>query len=341
MNKNKLIKRCKAGNTVEKSDNTRVQMPRTDVEPIYYEPAALVERAIRKQPQAGSLTPVYPEFELLMGLRGLTTSFRPKKKLQTRHFKDPYGKEVAPSKVKITVDNLADVTDEMWDEAYNAAIAIDDLVEAQRLRDLHFKAKAPNTKIVDSNGNPIKTYHGNMTGDSHYRSQRLNPYSTTRSSGSSSGYFSSSSEKIADSYHLTPDAKTHQVYLNYEDPLIIDAQGAHYSTIGTDRVANKAFSQGKDGVVIKNVEDAGMGRISGPVVGEDRIADDFISTAGRAKSSDAVTKRVDIFTGEDEIIPLSERDNFLNPDIRYSWLLPIGLTTTFGFPYLVNQNDQN
>jgi hypothetical protein len=48
MNKNKLIKRCKAGDTVEKSDNTRVQMPRTDVEPIYYEPAALVERAIRK-----------------------------------------------------------------------------------------------------------------------------------------------------------------------------------------------------------------------------------------------------------------------------------------------------
>lgn len=69
--KKKLIKRCKQGDIVERSDNTRVQIPRTDVQPIYYEPAALVERAIRKQPQAGSLTPVYPEFELLMGLKGL------------------------------------------------------------------------------------------------------------------------------------------------------------------------------------------------------------------------------------------------------------------------------
>lgn len=235
------------------------------------------------------------------------------------------------NKIKITAENAAKITDSQWDDAYNAAIANNDLAEAQRLRDLHFKAKAPNTKVVDSNGNPIKTYHGNMTGDSHYRSTGVNPYSTARSSLRSSGYFSSSSEKIADSYRFTPDAKIHQVYLNYEDPLIIDAKGAHYSTIGTDHVANKAFSQGSDGVIIKNVEDAGMGKISGPVVGEARIADDFISTAGRAKSSDAVTKRVDIFTGEDIIIPLSERDNFSNPDIRYSWLLPIGLTTAFGF----------
>lgn len=339
MSKKKLIKRCKSGDTVEKSDNTRIQMPRTDVQPIYYEPAALVERAVSKQPQSGSLTPVYPEFELLTGIRAAATGLAKGVKSASKVSSKASFKAVKINN-KITADNLADITDEMWDEAYNAAITSNDLVEAQRLRDLHFKAKAPNTKVVDSNGNPIKTYHGNMTGDSHYRNQGVNPYSTARSSGRSSGYFSSSSEKIADSYRFTPDAKTHQVYLNYEDPLVIDARGAHYTSIGTDHVANKAFSQGRDGVIIKNVEDAGMGRISGPIVGKDRIADDFISTAGRAKSSDAVTKRVNIFTGEDEIIPLSERDNFLNPDIRYSWLLPIGLTTTFGFPYLVNQNDQ-
>ena len=234
------------------------------------------------------------------------------------------------TKIKITAKNAAKITDSQWDEAYNAAIANNDLNEAQRLRDLHFKVKAPNTKVIDSNGNPIKTYHGNMIGDSDYHSKGLNPYSTNRSSRGSSGYFSSSSEEIADSYRLTPDAKIHQVYLNYERPLVIDAQGAHYSTIGTDRIANKAFSQGSDGVIIRNVEDAGIGRINGPVVGEARIADDYISTVGRAKSSDAVTKRVNIFTGKDEIIPLSERDNFLNPDVRYSWLLPVGLTTTFG-----------
>jgi hypothetical protein len=317
------------------NDNTFIEKPNLEITSIKRPYSHLIASGYRRQqtpngeillpPLArGNAVPVYPEFELLLGSYGLLGDA-----------KDLYNLSKIGIK-KITRKNAHKITDAQWDKAYEKAIKNNDLEEAQRLRDLHFKAKAPNTKVVDSNGNPVKTYHGNMTGDSHYRSQRLNPYSTTRSSGSSSGYFSSSSEKIADSYHLTPDAKTHQVYLNYEDPLIIDAQGAHYSTIGTDRVANKAFSQGKDGVIIKNVEDAGMGRISGPVVGEDRIADDFISTAGRAKSSDAVTKRVDIFTGEDEIIPLSERDNFLNPDIRYSWLLPIGLTTTFGFPYLVN-----
>ena len=83
MNKKKLIKRCKSGDTVEKSDNTKVQMPRTDVEPIKIPDEELKWMGWRERtypngetymepPLAnGALTPVYPEFELLTGLRGL------------------------------------------------------------------------------------------------------------------------------------------------------------------------------------------------------------------------------------------------------------------------------
>lgn len=98
MSKKKLIKRCKSGDTVEKSDNTRVQMPRTDVEPVKRSDLDIaIDQRLSEWPQSGALTPVYPEFELLMGLRGLSTSFRPKKKLQARQFKDKYGREVIPT----------------------------------------------------------------------------------------------------------------------------------------------------------------------------------------------------------------------------------------------------
>jgi hypothetical protein len=35
----------------------------------------------------------------------------------------------------------------------------------QRIRDLHFKTKAPNTKVVDENGMPLHVYHGQRSGE--------------------------------------------------------------------------------------------------------------------------------------------------------------------------------
>ena len=85
MSKKKLIKRCKSGDTVEKSDNTRVQMPRTDVEPIKIPDEELKWMGWRERtypngetymvppPTPGTLTPVYPEFDLLTLVRSLFT----------------------------------------------------------------------------------------------------------------------------------------------------------------------------------------------------------------------------------------------------------------------------
>lgn len=54
--------------------------------------------------------------------------------------------EKEPSKMpQITVENAASITPEQWTAAQNAAIARGDMVEAQRLRDLHFKVSAPNS----------------------------------------------------------------------------------------------------------------------------------------------------------------------------------------------------
>lgn len=78
---------------------------------------------------------------------------------------------VGNSKITITPKNATSVTPEQWTTAQDAAIARGDMAEAQRLRDLHFKVSAPDTQIVDKNGNPIHSYHG--TG------KRFNEFDTT------------------------------------------------------------------------------------------------------------------------------------------------------------------
>jgi hypothetical protein len=125
---------------------------------------------------------------------------------------------VAPSKVKITVDNLADVTDEMWDEAYNAAIANYDLDEVQRLRDLHFKSKAPNTKAVNADGTPMHSYHGTKNYFTEFKPSKDGTYGP--------GIYSSTNEKEALGYVVyKPDLKDvtnkhsiEDLYFNLENP---------------------------------------------------------------------------------------------------------------------------
>ena len=47
-----------------------------------------------------------------------------------------------------------------WNQRYNDALNKGDYQEVQRIRDLHFKIKAPDTKVVDENGMPLHMYHG-------------------------------------------------------------------------------------------------------------------------------------------------------------------------------------
>ena len=46
-----------------------------------------------------------------------------------------------------SLTNPSKLTNAQWDDLYNKAIVNNDLAEVQRLRDLHFKVKAPNTQI--------------------------------------------------------------------------------------------------------------------------------------------------------------------------------------------------
>ena len=83
---------------------------------------------------------VSPEFDVMTAVRGITG--------------------VLPKKATtITAKNATKITPEQWDAAYMTAISDGNAKEIQRLRDLHFKSAAPNSKMLDKNGMPLKQYH--------------------------------------------------------------------------------------------------------------------------------------------------------------------------------------
>lgn len=207
---------------------------------------------------------------------------------------------------------------------YFEAIDSGDMDLVQGIRDAHFKVKAAGASI-DVDGNLIKTYRGQHS-KQKYKEHRLNPYSDARNTSGSSGYFSSTSSKIADTY-VGPNGDKFELYTNFTNPVLVDAKGKGYKMavtqiepdghvvgIQTDAYANKAFKEGYDGVIIKNVKDAS---VNNNLTDAEKIADDYIGKGGRSKLTDPITRDFDLFTLEDEIIPISKRDNFNIADIRY------------------------
>lgn len=123
------------------------------------------------------------------------------------------------------------LTDQEWDDLYFKALKSGNMDEVQRLRDLHFKVKAPNTKVVDAQGNPAKVYRGQKDA-SAYKNTNTSRYSDDRTkTRSGSGYFSTSSSSIADTYawNFRNGAKGEKLnlYLNLENPKVVDAQGRY------------------------------------------------------------------------------------------------------------------
>ena len=200
-----------------------------------------------------------------------------------------------------------------WNQRYNNAVESGNMEEVQRLRDLHFKVKAFNNKLIN-NEDPITLYHGNLVSDSKMMSMGLNPYSTYRTARQSSGYFAVEDPSIAKTYTFMPGSKVHSLYGYSRNPYIIDANGRSWTNVtssfkSTDDIVNKAFNSGNDAVIINNVVDYG---VSTPASHPRTPFTDYVFSPGRIKLKEAITE-----DGLGQIIPIVKRDNFHNPDIRY------------------------
>ena len=201
------------------------------------------------------------------------------------------------------------------DTTYLEAINNGDMETAQRMVDEVAKEKVYN----------IKAYHGTRKADFTVFRRNVN-------------YFTSNPD-VAQSY--APNNETYSVYLKMQNPFVLDAKNSKWSKIpiSNDLIAlfdtygssyftedgairssvadivaviEDAVDDGEfdyDGVIIKNVDDTGSYYKNK----NDIIADDYIVfNRNNIKSADPVT-----YDENGDVIPLSERFNEENEDIRY------------------------
>lgn len=212
---------------------------------------------------------------------------------------------VGNSKITITPKNATSVTPEQWTTAQDAAIARGDMAEAQRLRDLHFKVSAPDTQIVDKNGNPIHSYHG--TGKRFNEFDTTGKYSTLDEGYYGKGAYFAPNKELAQIYaDAEKTSIIYDTYLNIKNPLrhVRDENADLYGKVITDN----------DGVISTLPDD---------LVDETFDMTEYVATKpNQIKSADAVT-----YDNNGVRIPLGKRDNFKINDIRYG-LLPFGIGLT-------------
>lgn len=210
-------------------------------------------------------------------------------------------KNIRPRKpaYKITVENAASITPEQWTAAQDAAIARGDMAEAQRLRDLHFKISASNTKVVDVAGNPQLVIHKTPNDftvfDNNRSIGKLNWAATQKAFGGENGVFATGAGT---------NPKEMRLYVNMKNP--------HYPTI--DEGMEPAFiKEGEDGIL--GIVDKDMTDFykSASDAGEGFHMSLGVDNPYALKSANTVT-----YDNNGVRIPLGKRDNFNIDDIRYA-----------------------
>ena len=118
----------------------------------------------------------------------------------------------------------------------------------------NFRAWFGNSKIVDTNGQPLRLYHGTNADFTSFESGRNKVKNET-------GIFFSPNPAVASMYsgydEIFPADQigtVMPVYLKIENPLIVDFKGNKH---GRSEIINQAIASGHDGVILRNHYDAG------------------------------------------------------------------------------------
>ena len=226
--------------------------------------------------------------------------------------------------VKITEENAAAITPEQWTAAQDAALARGDMIEAQRLRDLHFKVNAPNTQLP-----------GN-----YYRSERgdklWNIFDMLRAGANGS--------RIGKGIYFFNDANAVKNYGNDIRRFYVNS-----NKVVEDIPGPKLFGMPESTISkFKNHRIPALRKAAENIEGADAVhgideswgkpLDEWVvKNPNQIKLADAVT-----YDNNGIRVPLGERDNFTKNDIRYGiipWLLGVG--TTAGAAYGASQQDNN
>ena len=195
--------------------------------------------------------------------------------------------------------NAAWITDLQWDAAYNNAVKSGNMAEAQRLRDLHFKVKAPDSKIVDAHNNALHVYHGTSN---KFTSFDESKYGTTDGGMYGTGVYTTPYKDYAKYY----GNNVLDLYANIKNPVDARNRSVEDLMIGKLEEGKNIFrwtdiGGRRDGVLGRN-----------HYMNTDYPFEIVAHDPKQVKLADAVTR-----DDAGEIIPLSQRDNFNVSDFRY------------------------
>lgn len=199
---------------------------------------------------------------------------------------------------------------ETEDTDYMSAVERGDTEAAQRMVD----------EAAKRAGYTIKAYHGTTNMEEHsVWNEKTRSWDTTyspitvfkRQYEEQVGHFFAADEDNAGGYGST----VYSAYLMFKKPLVIECNGQGYDsisfegkTLDTYEWAEYAKKQRYDGVIFNNVRDgvdyAAM---------QEPITEYVVFDSNRIKSADPVT-----YDNNGNVIPLSQRFNVTNRDIRYS-----------------------
>lgn len=103
---------------------------------------------------------------------------------------------------------------------------------------------------------------------------------------------------------LDTERTLHSLYLKIQNPLIYNFRGGSYLDKSFSELIQTAIDEKRDGVILQNVNDA---------IDDNKISDVYIFfKSSQAKLSDPI-----VYNSNKQIIPLSQRFNQKNNDIRY------------------------
>lgn len=221
-----------------------------------------------------------------------------------------------------TANNIADITKwtpEQWTTAQDAAIARGGIAEAQRLRDLHFKVKAPYTKLIDENELPLHLYHGTNSNWNEF-----NPEFVGKNTGNTGvfgkGIYGTGILDEAQKYGKEIKDLYFNAETTYAPKTWIERylSGKFYNK-GIKNPKGKAREIFSDNPEYLEAVDKNLQNIlnSDAVLSLSKdgktVYEIVVPKPNQIKSADAIT-----YAPDGTRIPLGERDNFNMNDIRYA-----------------------
>ena len=251
----------------------------------------------------------------------------------------------------ITAENATSMTPTQWDAAYSKAIADNNTAEVQRLRDLHFYAKTGETPTTQYRGSSNPTLR-----NTYYRND------------GSAVWFTPNEDAAA--FYTPPGRAPRAHYIKTNDGDILRVDGtttnfdgspipSNWNEIPVENIpenVSKHFPEEELSIGNKISFKSKPSYVStGDVVHAAKLEGynqvDFQNIVdAKASSADVYPqfttryynniKLADPITYDDagNVIPLSQRDNFNNSDIRYGWLPWIFGTGITGYNYLNQDN---